>query len=104
MSIEPALISFAGLTTLTAAMPKHRSRLALGATASPRAAHTLGWALLAIAAATAIARTGPAFGVVAWIGQLSVACVLLVLLMSWRPAYAPAVAILALATAPLLAL
>jgi hypothetical protein len=40
-------------------------------------------------------------GVVIWLGELSVAAALLVLLMSWRPAAAPAAAALALAVVPL---
>jgi hypothetical protein len=104
MSLEAGVVSFAALTCLALAMPKHRTKMASGALPPPRAARILGWALLAVALATAVARFGPAFGVVAWIGQISIAGALLALLMSWRPAYAPTAGAFALACAPLLAL
>lgn len=104
MSIEPALFGFAGLTSLALAMPKHRASLSFAVKTSPRTARVLGWVLLLAAAAIAVVSAGPAFGIVAWVGQLSVASAVLALLMSWRPAYAPTAAILALAATPLFAL
>lgn len=101
MSLEPGVIGFAALACLALAMPKHRVRLLPNAFPTARGARVLGWLLLAIAAIVAVAHEGPAFGAVAWIGQLSVAAALLVLLMSWRPAYVPAAGAFALACAPL---
>lgn len=98
MPLEPGLIGFAGLTSLALAMKKHRSGLRLPP-ALPGSARVLGWMLLGLAAAVAVWRFGPGMGVTAWIGQTSVAGVALVLLMSWRPASAPAVALVALALA-----
>ncbi|PZQ65419.1 MAG: DUF3325 domain-containing protein [Phenylobacterium zucineum] len=103
MSPEAGLISFAALTCLAAAMKKHRTGLALPAQASPRGVRILGWVLLALAAAVAIRQTGLSMGLTAWIGQLCVAGAILVLVMSWRPAFAPVLACVALASTPLLA-
>lgn len=104
MSLEPGLIGFAGLTSLSLTMPKHRGALPPPARLSPGRARVLGWVLIAASAALACAGFGVGMGVVAWIGQLSVAGVLMILLMSWRPAATPAVAMIALACAPLLGL
>lgn len=104
MLLEPGLIGFAGLTSLALAMKKHRPALAPPRAPPPDAARALGWALLALAAAVAVWRLGPGLGVTAWIGQLGVAGAVLVLLMSWRPALAPALALSALACAPFAAL
>jgi hypothetical protein len=104
MSLEAGLIGFAGLTSLSLAMQKHRGALSPPVRLSPGHARLLGWIMLGASAALACAGFGLALGIVAWIGQLSVAGVLLVLLMSWRPIAAPAVAMIALACAPLLSL
>ena len=104
MWFETGLISLAALTCLALAMRKHRSQVALGVMASPPVARVLGWALLGLSAVVAIGRFGVPFGLAAWVGQLCVAGVALVLLMSWRPGVAPVVAGLALACAPLLVL
>lgn len=104
MSPETGLIGFAALTCFTLAMPKHRAGIPPSAFPTPRVIRSLGWILLVVGAIVVIAQEGWAFGVVAWIGQLSVAGACLVLLMSWRPAYAPAAGALALACAPLLGL
>ncbi len=103
MSIEAGLIGFAALTSLSLAMKKHRPKLAPPFLPPPLAARTLGWALLALSAAAAIAQVGPAMGVVTWIGQLCVAGALLVLLLSWRPQLTPGLAWVAMICAPLLA-
>lgn len=104
MSPETGLIGFAALTCLTLAMPKHRLGIPVAAFPTARVTRGLGWILLVVSAIVAIAQDGWAFGVVAWIGQLGVAGACLVLLISWRPAYAPAAGALALACAPLLGL
>ncbi len=82
MSLEPALLAFPALVCLMAAMPKHRSLLAAFRLLSPRASRRLGWGLLTISAMTAVLREGLAFGLVAWLGQLSLAGAVLVLLSS----------------------
>lgn len=104
MSPETGLIGFAALTCLTLAMPKHRLGMPVSAFPTARVMRGLGWILLVVGAIVAIAQEGWAFGVVAWIGQLGVAGAALVLLISWRPTYAPAAGALALACAPLLGL
>jgi hypothetical protein len=104
MSLEPGLIGFAGLTSLSLTMKKHRGALPPPARLTPGRARVLGWVLIAASVALACAGFGVGMGIVAWIGQLSVAGVLLILVMSWRPNWAPAAAILALAAAPLFSL
>lgn len=101
MSLEPGVIGFAAFACLALATPGRRARLSPGAFPDARTARVLGWLLLTVAAIVAMTREGPGFGLVAWIGQLSVAAALLVLLMSWRPAYVPAAGAFALACAPL---
>ena len=66
---------------------------------SQRVLRVLGWALLALSAAVAIARWGPPLGVTAWIGQMCVAAALLALLLSWRPRAAVMLAGVGLAAA-----
>lgn len=100
MSFDTGLISYTALACLALTQTKHRNRAAFPL--SPRTAAILGWALLVVAAAVAIRRLGLSFGLTAWVGQLCVAGVVLVLLMSWRPNYAPPLAGVALACIPLL--
>ena len=101
MSLEAGALGFVGLTCLSLAMAKHRSKAGLRVLPRPAVARIMGWLLLALSVIAAIAASGPAMGVVIWLGELSVAAALLVLLMSWRPAAAPAAAALALAVVPL---
>lgn len=101
MSLEAGLIGFAGLASLAAAMNRRRFGSALPAALTPPMARILGWGLLSASAVMACLGLGAALGVVAWIGQVSVAGVLLILLMSWRPTAVPGAAVAALACAPL---
>ncbi|MFZ3006486.1 MAG: DUF3325 family protein [Phenylobacterium sp.] len=100
MPLEPGLIGFAALTSLALTMKKQRSALILPVRLRSGALRALGWALLGLAAAMAVWRFGPGMGVAAWIGQLSVAGAALVLLISWRPALVPGLALAALACVP----
>lgn len=102
MSVEAGLIGFAALTCLSLAMKKHRAKVHPGFLPPTLTARVTGGLLLGASAVAAIGTFGVAMGWVAWIGQLSIAGALLVLLMSWRPAVAPFAAGLALAIAPLL--
>lgn len=102
MPLEPGLIGFAGLTSLALGMKKHGSGFIFPP--PPRLARVLGWTLLGLAAAAAVWRFGPGIGVTAWLGQLSIAGAVLVLLMSWRPALALGAALTALACVPILGL
>lgn len=102
MPLEPGLIGFAGLTSLALAMKKHRPGLDARIPVSPLAVRILGWTLLGLAAAVAVWRFGAGMGVAAWLGQLSVAGAALILLMSWRPALAPRLALAALVCVPAL--
>lgn len=83
-------------------MKKHRAKVQLSFLPPAPTARILGWLLLGLSAVAAIMAFGPSSGWVAWIGQLSVAGALLVLLMSWRPAITPLAAGMALTIAPLL--
>ncbi|AYV48135.1 DUF3325 domain-containing protein [Caulobacter flavus] len=103
MPYETGLISFAAFTCLALAMKKHRSGLEPLVLPSQGVLRVLGWGLLALSAAVAVARMGPALGVTAWIGQMCAAAALLVLLLSWRPKAATALAGVGLICAPFLA-
>lgn len=85
MPYESGLISYAAFASLALAMKKHVGNLAWDALPSRRALRVLGWMLLALSAAAAVSRLGPALGVTSWIGQMCLAAPLLVLLLSWRP-------------------
>lgn len=99
MSVEAGLIAFAGLTCLSLAMKKHRAKVRVRHIPSSTVTRTMGWLLLGVSFVVAIFAFGPAMGVVAWMGQLSVAGAILVLMMSRRPGIAPYVAGLLLAGA-----
>lgn len=101
MSLETGLIGFAALASLAVAMKKHRTGPSLPRWFAAPIARVLGWSLLGLSAIVACAGFGVALGMVAWIGQLSVAGVLLILLLSWRPDAVPGAAVAALVCAPL---
>lgn len=85
MPYESGLIGYAAFTSLALAMKKHGSGLAWTSVPSRQALRLLGWILLALSAVLAVAPLGPALGVTAWIGQMCLAALFLVLLLSWRP-------------------
>ena len=103
MPYESGLISFAAFACLAMAMKKHRSGLEPLVLPSEGVLRVLGWVLLALSAAVALARLGWALGVVTWVGQMCVAAPLLVLLLSWRPKAATALAGAGLICVPFLA-
>ncbi|PVM83450.1 DUF3325 family protein [Caulobacter endophyticus] len=103
MPYESGLISFAAFACLALAMKKHRPGLEPLVLPPQRVLRVLGWALLALSAAVAVLRLGPALGVTAWVGQMCVAAPLLVLLLSWRPKAATALAGAGLICVPFLA-
>jgi uncharacterized membrane protein len=84
MPLEPGLIAYAGLASLAAARSKHWPARRLPAALSPSMAKVAGVLLLLLSSVIAFQRFGAAQGAVAWTGQLCVAGVALVLLMSWR--------------------
>jgi hypothetical protein len=85
MPYESGLISYAAFASLALATKKHGSGMTWSGLPSRRALRVLGWTLLAFSAVVAVAQLGPALGVTAWIGQMSLAGPFLVLLLSWRP-------------------
>lgn len=103
MPLEPLLAGYAGFVSLALAMKKHRPADLATRLPSPRLARMLGWVLLALSFALALWRLGTAIGPVAWTGQLCLAGAAFVLLQSWKPRAALALAPLALAGLCLLA-
>lgn len=99
MPLEPLLAAYAGLASLAQATKRHRIALPEGVLSAPAVARAIGVGLLALSLVLAIARFGAAIGPVAWTGQLCLAGGTLVLLMSWRPRLALALALPALAGA-----
>jgi uncharacterized membrane protein len=99
MPLEPGLIAYAGLASLAAARSKHWPARRLPAALSPSIAKAAGVLLLLLSSVIAFQRFGAGQSAVAWTGQLCVAGVTLVLLMSWKFDTALKLGILALALA-----
>ena len=104
MPLEPGLIAYAGLASLAAARSKHWPARRLPRPLSPARAKAAGVLLLQLSGVVAFQRFGATQGAVAWIGQLCIAGVALVLLMSWRSDTALKLGIVALVAAPALVL
>lgn len=88
--LEPGLIAYAAWASLALATRRGLPRPPLPVT--PRTALAAGWSLLALSLAIAVLRLGPPIGVVAWVAELMLAGVALVLILSWRPKLAIALA------------
>lgn len=86
MSLEPALLGYAGLALLAAVQGRTPYRPSEPPFLTSRPAmQAMAILLLALSLASAFAQYGPYQGVVAWIGLLSLGGLALVLLMSrWR--------------------
>lgn len=86
MSLEPALLGYAGLALFAAVQGRTPYRPSEPPFLTSRLAMQVGGiVLLALSLASAFALYGPYQGVVAWIGLLSLGGVALVLLLSrWR--------------------
>lgn len=97
MSLESGLIGYAALASLALVVKKYRPFPPLPILPSPSAARWFGWLLLGLAAILATIRFGVEQGIVAWVGQTCISGAALVLLMSWRPHLAYALAVPALA-------
>lgn len=98
MPLDALVGAYAGLTCLALATRRQRQAIALPPAATRARLCTLGTVLLGLALALLAARLGAAIGVVAWIGIVGIAAIVLVLLLSRSPRWA------LLALAPLLAL
>ena len=85
MLFDSGLISYAAFASLTLGMYKHRPKPPLPLMPSVFTARVLGWALLLCAGAAAVWQLGAAQGIIAWIGQVCLGGVVMVLLLSWRP-------------------
>lgn len=84
MLLELGLIAYAGLASLAAARARHWPARHLPGPLSPAIVRAIGVLLLAVSVVVAFRQFGPAHGLVAWTGELCVAGVALVLVMSWR--------------------
>ncbi|WCL53970.1 DUF3325 domain-containing protein [Gimibacter soli] len=80
------LLSFAGFVCLCLAMPRHQRDL-LGrflADGRGRALKMAGYGLLMLALLQVSFRLGWAYGAISWLGHMSLAAWILILLVSWR--------------------
>lgn len=85
MPFEPGLIAYAGLAHLAMARHKFRAASPLPIGIPFPAVRAAGIVLLMLSMVAAMLRFGPAQGAAAWTGQMCIAGVALVLLLSWRP-------------------
>jgi hypothetical protein len=99
MPLESALIGYAAWASLAIAYKRGLPQTPPRITPPPRTAMISGYVLLALSAITAIVRFGPPIGVVAWLAELSAAGALIIVILSWRPKLALALAVPALAAA-----
>lgn len=104
MPLEAGLIAYTALTSLAMVDKRRHPKPALRFVPPFDHARLAGIALMALSFLAAIYRFGIGQGVVAWIGQLSIAAVAFVLLLSWRPRIAVLLAMAALPVALVLAL
>ncbi|PZU12322.1 MAG: hypothetical protein DI606_09560 [Sphingobium sp.] len=85
MQLEPGLVAYAALATLSLTQNKHRPHRSDRLIPTRGAAKPLGIALLFLSVLSAWLLQGPALGSVIWFAQTSIAAVALVLLLSWKP-------------------
>lgn len=102
MPFEAGLAAYAGFAGIAAAMSRHRPRPGRIPLPHPPYARGFGATLLALALLLAVRRFGLEHGLVVGVVQICLAAVMLVLLMSWRPRAAFALALPAFALAVLL--
>ncbi len=106
MTVLAIMLAYSGLTALSLAMHRHHRQL-WQQPASPGMAFRLrcgGTALLLTSAVTCILDTNWSFGLVAWLGCLSVAALVLVFLLPYAPRAAGRLAVAALPATLLLSL
>lgn len=101
MQPDVLMLAYAAFAGLAMAMKRHRPMSGNGIALSPRALRLGGAALLAFSYLVMLHRIGPGQGAVAWVGSISLAAILLVLLMSWRPTAAFVLAVPAITLAAL---
>lgn len=92
-----ALFAYAGFASLCLAMNRHHQH-AWQRTPSPAVATTLkvfGWSLLGISLLACILSRNWSLGLVAWVGALSAAVLVLVFLLPYKPRTAAALALVA---------
>ncbi|KQP88141.1 MULTISPECIES: DUF3325 domain-containing protein [unclassified Methylobacterium] len=91
-------LSFAGLAALCLSMDRHHRAIAGRGQSRTRARglRLAGWAVIAVSFAAAILTSDWNFGPVQWIGSLTGAALLVVALVSYRPAWIRPAALLAL--------
>lgn len=103
MPFEAGLVAYAGFAGMAAGMGRHRPRSGRIPLPHPQHSRAVGAALLGFAILLAVRRFGTEQGIVVGVVQICLAAGLLVLLMSWRPRTAFALALPALTLATLLA-
>jgi hypothetical protein len=91
-TVSAFALAYAGMTGLSLAMDRHWRQLRAAAygpaVGERRLARFLGWILLAGSAWLAVIGHGVAAGAVLWLGVLSVAGLVLVMLLSYAPRWA----------------
>lgn len=92
------LLSFSGLACLCLGMDRHGRELFPGRPSRRRglAFRTAGWLFVALAFAAAVVTADWNFGPVQWLGSLTGAALVVVALMSYRPAWIRPAAVAAL--------
>lgn len=91
-------LCFAGFAALALSLDRHHREALAGRVPAGRVLplRAAGWALLALSLAGAVAWEGLNFGPVQWIGALTGGALLVVLVLSYRPAWLRPAALLAL--------
>jgi len=91
-------LCFAGFAALALSLDRHHRDALAGRVPAGRVLpmRLAGWALLALSLTAAIAWEGWNFGPVQWIGALTSAALLVVLVLSYRPVWLRPAALLAL--------
>lgn len=85
MPLETGLIAYSALTSIAMIDKRRRPKPPVPFAILFDHARMAGVALILLSAITAMYRFGIGHGVVMWLGQLSIAGVALVLLLSWQP-------------------
>lgn len=104
MLLEGLMTAYAAFAMLAIGMKRYRPAVGDGVGPSSHVSRLGGAMLLILSCLPTLHREGYAQGMVAWLGSISLAAILLVLLMSWRPVAAFMLAVPALMLSGLLVL
>lgn len=80
-------LAFAGFGAIAMSTERHAKQVfgRVPAAAPRRALALAGWVLLALSIVPALAARGPSIGTVLWLGLLTMACLAIGLLLTYRP-------------------